>query len=189
KIAARLWEDPFVAVARWEAVYGSRRAVVRDPISDGGPRRVDNRAQFTGLHQVPAAIGIAPNDHLANANCPDYQLACQVQALACQPNPVATLRILGVSMSSAPYVGAAEQRRRRRYSVLSALAAEQYAPLDAEHISVMRDIDANEPFMEQVPYEWFQHVDGKSRVLVLWLDEHAIAFEPKHLLANLEQLV
>src|SRR5262249_55212562 len=106
-----------------------------------------------------------------------------------QPNPVATLRILGVSMSSAPYVGAAEQRRRRRYSVLSALAAEQYAPLDAEHISVMRDIDANEPFMEQVPYEWFQHVDGKSRVLVLWLDEHAIAFEPKHLLANLEQLV
>jgi len=103
--------------------------------------------------------------------------------------------VLGVMVFGGPYAKDAERRIRSRYATLSALAALDYVPDNAEclgYIKIDRNNDATKCLPEDetkclpedetkclpeiVPYEWFvlgSKSEHNRKILVLWLDDDA----------------
>ena len=104
------------------------------------------------------------------------------------------INVLGVMVGGGPYFENVENRRRRRYAVLSALEVSGYSPEDAQHIgyfeteSINSNNKANISVLpDRIPYEWFKHVDSsdnpendvnKPQLLLLWLDEDFFGSKP-----------
>jgi hypothetical protein len=89
--------------------------------------------------------------------------------------------VLGVMVFGGPYAKDAERRIRSRHATLSALAALDYVPDNAEHLRYIKidlkiDNATKERLTTIVPYEWF--IPGsepkhklKREILVLWLKD------------------
>jgi len=104
------------------------------------------------------------------------------------------VNVLCVLVGGGPYFENAENRRRRRYAVLSALDVSGYSPKDAQHIGYF-ETESNSVFNivnvpdlpDRIPYEWFNY-DGKAdnsecnedrpQLLLLWLDEDVFGSKP-----------
>ncbi|HTO10573.1 MAG TPA: hypothetical protein VMQ51_03295, partial [Candidatus Binatia bacterium] len=76
------------------------------------------------------------------------------------------LIIMPVFTFGGPYADDAENRRRTRYAVLSALAASSYLVNDNRRIGYVR-LESGP--VRVIPYEWLSGRD--SKILLLWLDE------------------
>ena len=117
------------------------------------------------------------------------------------------LLIMPVMVYSDPYSENVEDRRRRRYAVLSGLANHDYLPNDAQNIGYFRfstptnDASSSKGASFIVPYEWLEHNTVHNDhnepnsshsekvippLLLLWLDEQKFGHKP---LANIHKLL
>lgn len=156
-VRARLWEDPFTAVA--EALNASKPASAGD---DDRPGSLANQIVKT----------LERND----------------------------VTVVPVMVQHGWYGEDIEQRRRRRYAVLSALGAAGYQPRHSERVSYFNLPETQEfPLVVSgpegiVPYEWFNpdrtsfdrdlSLEEQPRVLVMWVAD-GIFDRPLLGLANL----
>lgn len=195
EVNARLWEDPFAAVRRYEVERAERcerlrkQATARPDVDcQGGTADARNPRQL---------VARLDGDH-------DQQLDD-------------TLILLGL-MPGADFVGAEEARRRIRYATLAGLLAQDYVPDNAERLSLL-EFDLLTPGLASstavskdpgaargsyvVPYELLSlrrrdaaARDGAagatrySQVAVLWVDESSLPLRKLDALARLvEQLM
>ena len=113
---------------------------------------------------------------------------------------------LAVMVDGGPYFESLERRRRVRYAVISALMNRDYTPEDRDHIRYLhlehpfnyldpqgegRVVSQAERRMpENIPYEWYaasKHLD--QAVMVLWLEEDALAERPLDKLRVIKNLL
>lgn len=178
-INARLWEDPFAALRRYELERADRcdRQHKASQAAEGdcgphGPRLRDPRNLLARL------------DADRNQRIDD------------------TLIILAL-MPGADFVGAEEARRRIRYATLAGLLAQDYVPDNAERLGLLEfklldpQADAGGPAY-QVPYELLslrrpnsdQPPSRYGQVALLWVDETALPLRKLDAVARLtEQLM
>jgi hypothetical protein len=146
-VDARLWQDPFAAVAR---------------------ARERERALLGGSNATKVRKAGTKDLHHAN------MLARQVLANA-QQSIDKRVAVLGVMVFGEQFVGAEEYRRRTRYAVLSGLMSLDYSPFDPEHVGYV-DAGLGRGYPESIPYEWF-YKSGEKPLLLLWLDESSLLQE------------
>lgn len=178
-VPARAWQDPFSAVAR------CREKQTKD---------VENNCNSTGAWpRWPSSISDEDNKKPAEDN-----------KESAEDNK--KLMIMPVMVHGGAYSEDVENRRRRRYAVLSAMAKQDYQLADVENIGYFqfrhpgRACDASVPgdidscFV--VPYEWLRHDSAHNSqdsdhsrlpILLLWLDERQFASKPLMKIANLLQ--
>ncbi|MDR7334482.1 hypothetical protein [Roseateles asaccharophilus] len=199
ELNARLWEDPFAALRRYETERGERCDQVRKQSAKGGDCR-DGVAEARDPRQMLAKLD---RDH-------DQRLDD-------------TLIVLGL-LPGADFVGAEEARRRVRYAALAGLQAMDYVPDNAERLSLL-EFDLLEPIAAAkpvqaatapasaasqpgrlrppfvVPYELLSLRTGHrdkpgsrtgadsryAQVAVLWVDENALPHRKLDALAQLTQ--
>ena len=188
-VDARLWQDPFTAVAD----YLAKSPSLKPENCDGHNGRYKDIETYCRPPATGQASEKATPDALPNLT-------------------------LVVSVSGAPYWEDQEARRRKRYAVLAGLNAEGFVPDDPQHIgffwpdpgvpipaSPSAELTASPPSLlplylstapppsvtlpKTIPYEWFrpnpEHVKGTTseaveakkgyRILLLWFDEDALA--------------
>jgi hypothetical protein len=138
--------------------------------------------------RAASAGGASPErrDRLDQRHSPD---AVRATIETLRPNRHVT--ILAVSVFGGSYAQAAENRRRTRFAVISALGFHDYRPANAEAIGYFR-VALPEPralapasaggdrcpLQLTVPYEWFEQRRRASDVLVLWLNEDKLTASP-----------
>ncbi|WP_262965591.1 hypothetical protein [Methylobacter psychrophilus] len=149
-VDARLWQDPFAAVdSASEEMPAEKVVIVASP--DKKTLRLDTVKQVTSpLSHSPAQI---------------YKGKKFVRGEA--------ITILAVTLPGDSYQEAAEQRMRRRYAVLSALANQGSAPQDEQHIGYFHP-DPENGLQKRVAFEWWSLPDNKKQVLLLWIDESSL---------------
>lgn len=174
EINARLWEDPFAALRRYELERSERcerqRKAAQVPDGDCGkdmPRLRDPRALLARL------------DADQNRKIDD------------------TLIILAL-MPGADFVGAEEARRRIRYATLAGLLAQDYVPDNAERLSLLEFnlLDGGSDaggggYM--VPYELLslrrpstdEPPSRYAQIALLWVDETALPLRKLDAVARL----
>jgi hypothetical protein len=153
-VDARLWQDPFAAVAkaRKQDEAQAEKALQKRAlqVAAGANAPADTRTQTDELHSEGF-----------------------LRRLVRYHADSGGVAVLGVMMLGHSYVGAEEYRRRTRYAVLSALMDAAYMPDDPEHIGyVTTDSARGRGYPRVVPYEWFS--GGGDPLLVVWLDESAL---------------
>ena len=108
------------------------------------------------------------------------------------------LNIMPIMVYGGAYSEDVENRRRRRYAVLSAMAMQDYRLNDADNIGYF-EYPSNPTNKESglvVPYEWLQHntthysdlkqsTKSHTPILLLWLDERQFEQEPLTEIAKL----
>ncbi len=145
-VRARLWEDPFTAVAEHLKAIGASEKAFED--SDIG------QLTYAAREDKPATA----NSEGGDAN--GYELSSLPKQISetLEHNHVT---VLPVMVRHGWYGEDIEQRRRRRYAVLSALGAAGYQSRHSERVSYFFPpeseesplaVAASEAF---VPYEWF----------------------------------
>jgi len=197
-VQARLWQDPFAAVAahRESPVQGLQQA------------------QLSGKVKIPGSSGNEPT--VVEIKLEPYESKNQVSdasqrhgfnrltdEISAQANHEVSdfpgVTVLAVMVSAGPYAKQAETRKRMRYAVLSGLGASDFFPLDSGHIGYVDDLnrerkesrlklsDGAEQLPLVMPYEWFSQTREQhdKRLLLLWLDEDAFAHKP---LTKLDEL-
>jgi hypothetical protein len=87
--------------------------------------------------------------------------------------PGATADIMGVMVFGGDYPEYAEQRRRTRYAVVSALSTASFVPEQPEGLGFITP-SAGLDRQRRVPFEWFRQEGSNRRVLLLWLDENSL---------------
>ena len=198
EVNARLWEDPFAALRRYEA------------------ERADRCERFR--KQAPREKDVDCRDGVAQARDPRHMLAKLDRDHDQRLDD--TLLVLGL-LPGADFVGAEEARRRTRYAALAGLLAKDYVPDNAERLSLLEfdllgpapaamaktaappasaaaSTPARAPFV--VPYELLTlrtgHRDKPGRagsggryaqVAVLWVDENSLPNRKLDALALLTQ--
>ncbi|ULO24116.1 hypothetical protein [Methylocystis sp. SB2] len=147
-VEARLWQDPFDAVARQiKKVDPDERKECEDAWT--------KKASTIPLHcRSPLA------DDRGNFR-----------------SELESARIIAVTAPGASYFEDSETRRRLRYAVLSGFHLEGYEPRNEQHIGYFRPRDHEmKGFPVAVPYEWFDQDKQKSkRILLLWIDEDVLS--------------
>lgn len=193
EVNARLWEDPFAALRRYEVERSERCERLRK--------------------QATARLDVDCQGRVADARNP-LQLAARLDDD--HDNKLDdTLILLGL-MPGADFVGAEEARRRIRYATLAGLLAQGYMPDNAERLSLL-EFDLLTPGLLSstavakdpgaawgsyvVPYELLSlrrqravAADGAERppdpsrydrVAVLWVDESSLPLRKLDALARL----
>lgn len=193
EVNARLWEDPFAALRRYELERSERCDRLRK--------------------QTPERLDIDCQGRVAEARNP-LQLAVRLDGDH-DSQLDDTLVLLGL-MPGADFVGAEEARRRIRYATLAGLLAQGYMPDNAERLSLL-EFDLLKPGLDSstavakdpgaargryaVPYELLSLrqqraavADGAkpepdparySRIAVLWVDESSLPLRKLDALARL----
>jgi len=183
-VQARLWQDPFLAAQQHISSSPAHQAA--SPISVRATLATDNQhkqvvAEGEISRKALPVQGIHSLDALKKGIATEY---------AESGSPV---RILAVMISAGPYAEESEQRLRRRYAVISALATSDYQPEDAEHIGFVRTPaqagDYEDALPSVIPYEWYEPRQGGKHILLIWLDEGAFAHQPLVKLGRLSQLI
>ena len=161
-VEARLWQDPFAAVAE---------VLARSP-------------ELKPENCQPDAIKDRTVKDRIKGHC---ESPLNESALGWQlPKP---LLVMVAPVSGAPYSEQHESRRRTRYAILAGLNAEGFAPVDAEHVGFYWPAAAPpDPAQELqspkvVPFEWFEPKSRRESVLykgvlLLWFDEDALNNSP-----------
>jgi hypothetical protein len=193
EVNARLWEDPFAALRRYE-VERSERC---DRLRKQGPARLDIDCE--------SRVAAARNPLQFAARLDDDHDKVLDD----------TLILLGL-MPGADFVGAEEARRRIRYATLAGLLAQGYMPDNAERLSLL-EFDLLAPGLLSstavtkdpgaargnyvVPYELLSLREQRSlsasgvqpepnparysRIAVLWVDESSLPLRKLDALARL----
>jgi len=144
-VDARLWQDPFAAVdAASEETPVEKLVIVTSP--DDKTVRLDTSLSSHSLDQIYKGKIFIPGEEIT---------------------------ILAVTLPGDSYQEAAEQRMRRRYAVLSALANQHSAPQDEQHIGYFHPEPEN-GLQKRVAFEWWSLPDDKKKVLLLWVDESSL---------------
>jgi hypothetical protein len=179
EINARLWEDPFAALRRYELERSERcdrqRKGAQSPDTDCG----DQMPRLRDPHNLLARLDADQNKKIDD-----------------------TLVVLAL-MPGADFVGAEEARRRIRYATLAGLLAQDYVPDNAERLSLLefkllgaRPGTTNAGY--RVPYELLslrrpdtdQPPSRYAQVALLWVDETALPLRKLDALARMtEQLM
>lgn len=81
--------------------------------------------------------------------------------------------IVGVLVFGGDYPEYAEQRRRNRYAVVSALSVSGFVPEQSDGLGFIEPA-AGIKRQRRVPYEWFRLEGGNRRALLLWIDENSL---------------
>lgn len=81
--------------------------------------------------------------------------------------------LVGVMVFGGDYPEYAEQRRRTRYAVVSALSIASYVPEQPEGLGFITP-SAGLERQRRVPFEWFRQDGSGRRALLLWLDENSL---------------
>jgi len=170
-IEARLWEDPFDAVARQlKKVDGEEKKACDEAWAKKPP--------MLPLHCRPPLIDEGGNLRYGIENT----------------------RIIAVTAPGASYFEDSETRRRLRYAVLSGLHVQHYEPQNEQHIGYFRPRARNQIGLPNaIPFEWLEletdkvkkenTIDGKSlksNLLLLWIDENVLGDDQKPLEKLLE---
>lgn len=149
-VDARLWQDPFAAIdAASEETPAEKVVIVAS--QNGKTLRLD------AIKQV--------------ANSSSHFLDQIYKGKKFPPGEEVT--ILAVTLPGDSYQEAAEQRMRRRYAVLSALANQRSAPQDEQHIGYFHPNPEN-GLQKRVAFEWWSLPDDTKQVLLLWVDESSL---------------
>jgi hypothetical protein len=193
-VNARLWEDPFTALRRYEADRVERCERVRKQTSAAAQLDLDCRDGVADVRNPLNLLARLDRDHDQRVDD--------------------TLIIMGL-LPGADFVGAEEARRRIRYATLAGLLAQDYVPDNAERLSLLEfnllkpaDAAASQPGAVQakdnfiVPYELLtaraEHrrkpdaaESDKPRryaqVALLWVDETSLPNRKLDGLARLTQ--
>lgn len=160
-VDARLWQDPFAAVDSASEETPAEKVVIMAN-SDNKMLRLDAIKQVTrlsshSLDQIYKGKKFVPGEEIT---------------------------ILAVTLPGDSYQEAAEQRMRRRYGVLSALANQGVAPQDEQHIGYFHP-DPDNGLQKKVAFEWWSQPDDKKQVLLLWVDESSLLGCPNSKLKKL----
>ena len=164
-VDARLWQDPFAAVAEARKERKS---------SDQGCRTV-TFDKFAGTLQIRSGCATRDDTRHDLAQL-SLQIKSRGETLTAQSRRDAPpLTIIAVMVDGGPSIGAAESRRRHRYAVLSGLQSEGYLPDDAEHIGYLELGPDGPP--AYIPFEWLsreaRQSEGERAALLLWLDDRS----------------
>jgi hypothetical protein len=155
-VDARLWQDPFAAV---------------DGVSEVTPaEKVSIIAKQNGKsQQIDATRQVGnPSSHSPGQIYKDKKLASEDKIL-----------ILAVTLSGGPYQEDGEQRMRRRYAVLSALANQDAVPQDEQHIGYFQPDPVPAMILQhRVPFEWWSLPADNRKVLLIWLNESSLLENP-----------
>jgi hypothetical protein len=157
-VDARLWQDPFVAVA-------------------------ERLTRFQDLKPEICAQGQKPElkDQLRKDQFEDHCESPLKKFTGAQD-----LQVLVASVSGASYSENQEFRRRTRYAVLAGLNAEGFAPVEPQHIGFYWPgakggdepaAGGNLRLPKVVPFEWFKR-KSNERILLLWFDEDVLDHSP-----------
>ncbi|MGH8501028.1 MAG: hypothetical protein ACREVE_00880 [Gammaproteobacteria bacterium] len=184
-VPARLWEDPFTAVAE--------HLKAKPPSEDG------DIGQATDAARERERASANSEDSCDQEPSSGHDLSWLVKQI-CDTRKHNPVTVMPVMVRGGWYGEDIEQRRRRRYAVLSALGAEGYQPRHSDRVSYLflpkpeeSPLFAREP-KAFVPYEWFNpdrtgfvrdlNLDEQPRVLVMWVAEDMFD-KPLSGLANL----
>ena len=149
-VDARLWQDPFAAVdSVSEEMPVEKVVIVASP--DDKTLRLDAVKQVTSL--------------LSHSLDQLYKGKKFVSG--------EDVTLLAVTLPGDSYQEAAEQRMRRRYAVLSALANQGSVPQDEQHIGYFHP-ERKSGLQKRVAFEWWSLPDDNKRVLLLWVDESSL---------------
>jgi len=163
-VEARLWQDPFDAVARQiKKVDPEEKRECEDAWS--------KKASTIPLHCRSPLV-----DETGNPR-----------------SELAGTRIIAITAPGASYFEDSETRRRLRYAVLSGLHLEGYEPRNEQHMGYFRPRDHEmHGFPVAVPYEWFDHDTLKpKRILLLWIDEDVLSdtSDPSQSISHLRSML
>lgn len=154
-INARLWQDPFAAVDSASDETQTQKIAIT--VSENA-----KSARLDGIKQSP------------NASYHTRHQIYKDNAIVAGNN----ITVLAVTLPGGPYQEAAEQRMRRRYAVLSALANQGKFPQDEQHIGFFQP-ESTISLPARVPFEWWsQQSDDKNKLLLLWIDESNLLGHP-----------
>ena len=173
EIDARLWEDPFFALRRFET------------------ERADRCAK--SAPKGNAAVGIAPEcqlGHRPDQRDPARFVATQLTDKNRDGDRDETL-IIAALVPGNPFVGAEESRRRTRYALLAGLQSQGYVSENADRIGLLQFSPRQQESGESassltIPYELLSERrllrgDAPARegsryaqVALLWIDEAAL---------------
>ena len=154
-VDARLWEDPFAAVARWQQGGGTTSGASNPELEihvvldqQGANRRV---------------LAVTAKDKSAPAKYRSWILNQDVP-------------IVGAMVYGGPYADDVEGRRRVRYAVLAGLDASGYVPYSNDKIGFFEVQEG--PTATVLPFEFFEKDGGKGQLLLLWIPEEKLGVRP-----------
>ena len=156
-VNARLWQDPFAAVKNANEETPKKNLSIK--VSDG--RTLAWEASLADESQSH------DNNQIYKDNF---------------PAPKDVITVIAVTLPGGPYQEAAEDRMRRRYAVLSALANQAATPRDEQHIGYF-----HMGLKERVAFEWWSLAEDNKKVLLLWVDESDLLGSPASKLKGLLQ--
>ncbi|MDT8997875.1 hypothetical protein RQP53_01145 [Paucibacter sp. APW11] len=204
-IDARLWEDPFAALRRYESERNERcekRSKAPQDQLDCRQETVNEQLRLLAPRDRGAASAVAATP--ASLAAPEKRGGSEVR-----PETL----VLAALVPGNPFVGAEESRRRTRYAILAGLQSVGYVPTEAERLGLLsvpraellsgaeaaaiastaiRSKPGNAdqgraPALFQLPFEQFELSaewapkagnQRYRRVLLLWIDESALP-QPK----------
>jgi len=206
-VRARLWQDPFEAVA--EHKKSRHQARLPEVSKTNSSSYFKNKLYQDPHHRICNPGDTAVTSLNVESRAHTFgELECQIQW-----DIKSDVHILTVMVPGGIYAEDHETRIRSRYALVTALSKADYIPKDAEHIGYMdfsglcdfalrgavstasdsaSDSIKYCDWPATIPYEWFvykEKVNNKLQeksVLVLWLDESNIA--PSKPLTMLDRL-
>ena len=200
QVPARLWQDPFDAVLRYQAQAGSRQREQKidafvDAVSGEALAGVLARTAGTDVQPLAAvpSEGGASRD---NQTAQDDRKGGERQGFVKVREEIIAharklrrpgigdpprITVLGVSVFSGPYVTDREFRLRTRYAILSAFKHLNLIPEQDQFIGFFTTSE-----QDVIPYEWFvsdpaAEAPGSaapSSVLLLWIKEEFLLEDP-----------
>ncbi|MDM0021483.1 hypothetical protein [Variovorax saccharolyticus] len=172
EIDARLWEDPFFALRRFETERADRCAKAAPKGSAAGDLAPECQATHPHEQREPARF-VA--DRLADKN---------------RDGDRDETLIIAALVPGNPFVGAEENRRRTRYALLAGLQSQGYVSDNADRIGLLQFVTRNPPDAPPsaltIPYELLSErpqlrgdapaKEGSrfAQVALLWIDEAAL---------------
>jgi hypothetical protein len=169
-VDARLWQDPFAAVA-------DKLASTPEFKPENCP---NNEVKNDAKPEAKKDDG-----NKKDVKKEDIKEHCASPLKGLQSPPI----VLVASASGAPYSEDHEYRRRLRYAILAGLSREGFVPRDPQHLGFFWPREAilssaasptERPLRlpEVVPLEWFDGANGSAPLLLLWFDEDVLLGQP-----------
>jgi len=190
-VQARLWQDPFAAVAIHKHSNEKK-------IQFSGKVIVGPTGEINPMTAEIASRSSKPADQGDSSKAKPHAFGNLVDQIVNESKESKkSVNVLSVMVSAGPYPEDEERRLRRRYAVIAGLAASGYQPENAAHIGYVDDLPAavcsgNHPddslLPAIMPYEWFKNEEEGSYFLLLWLDEDAFSRKPLCKLNSLAHL-
>lgn len=161
-VSARLWQDPFGAVKKAVDKTNSERTLQRTECLAQGARANERGELF--LPDKTPCIPVLKRT-----------LGWLSRVIQERQEGQEKVLLIYALVSGSNGVGRDEARRRQRYALLAALNQEGYKPEDPEHIGYSEDTVLHASLI--LPFEWFNHITGSRRAIVLWVNEETLSLQ------------